>query len=464
MTNHSRFIGRGTRHTPAYLMLSLLAAALVVATALNWSPAAAQALSTDDTLSSLSVAPKDIIGFAGNRQIYEVGVDSAVATVTVSATANHAGAMLAFDPADADTNAAGHQVDLSAGRNDVTVRVTAEDGATTRAYQVRVNQGVSDDYGWQAGADLDGLKAAGNNEPYGIWSDGTTVWVADNEDDEDNEDDKLYAYQLSDGTRDAGRDLTLPAVNDNPTGIWSDGTTMWVADWTDEKLYAYRLSDGTRDAGQDFALAAENSNPTGIWSDGTTMWVADVFDDKLYAYRLSDGTQRAGRNFNTLAAAGNGEPRGIWSDGATMWVADSSNEKVYAYRMSDGTRDADRDFDTLQEAGNTETRGIWSDGTTMWVANWTDEKIFAYNMPTRTSRPTGTNARLSGLGLSGVTLGEQFDSRGFDYTGSAPRRDNSDDRNGDSQRSLRHGGDQSERRGGRRPHRGPGVVLNRHHC
>ena len=31
-----------------------------------------------------------------------------------------------------------------------------------------------------------------------------------------------------------------------------------------------------------------NSGPIGLWSDGTTMWVADVFDAKIYAYPLPD--------------------------------------------------------------------------------------------------------------------------------------------------------------------------------
>ena len=32
--------------------------------------------------------------------------------------------------------------------------------------------------------------------------------------------------------------------------------------------------------------AAENRAPQGLWSDGTTMWVADGDDKKLYAYLL----------------------------------------------------------------------------------------------------------------------------------------------------------------------------------
>ena len=274
-------------------------------------------------------------------------MDSTVATATVSATANHAGASVAFDPADADDNATGHQVVLSAGRNVVTVRVTAEDGAKTLDYTVSVNRGVTDAKGWQAGADLDRLRAAGNGAPQGIWSDGTTAWVVD------SADTKIYAYQLSGGTRDADRDIdTLVAAgNDQPQGIWSNGTTLWVTDVVDDKLYAYQLSDGTRDADQDITLEGQNDAPTGIWSNGTTLWVADTGTaDKIYAYQLSDGTRDVDLDI-TLADA-NDYPQGIWSDGKTLWVADWNDEKVYAYQLSGGTRDADRDFDTLAAAGN----------------------------------------------------------------------------------------------------------------
>ena len=85
-----------------------------------------------------------------------------------------------------------------------------------------------------------------------------------------------YAYRMSDKVRDSGKDFgTLSAAgNDDPYGIWSDGTTMWVAGLTDRKLYAYRMSDKARDSARDFdtPLAAGNKDPLGIWSDGTTMW------------------------------------------------------------------------------------------------------------------------------------------------------------------------------------------------
>ena len=334
--------------------------------------------SADARLSDLSVAPRDIIGFDPARTTaYQVGVGPNVREATVIATANDAGASVSITgSADADPDTDGHQVSLSAGRNGLTVKVTAEDGTVVRNYEVRVNRGVTNLGGWHAGADFDGLIAAGNTNPRGVWSDGTTMWVPD------GANEKVYAYRMSDGTHDAARDITLATVNNWPTGIWSDGTTMWVADFVADKVYAYALSGGARDADKDIDTlgAAGNRNPQGLWSDGTTMWVADGADAKVYAYALSGGARDADKDIDTLGAAGNGTPQGLWSDETTMWVADGTDDKVYAYALSGGARDADKDIDTLGAAGNRNPRGLWSDGTTMWVADYDNDKVYAYNL------------------------------------------------------------------------------------
>ena len=232
------------------------------------------------------------------------------------------------------------------------------------------------------------------DNPKGIWSDGTTMWVADDVQGmagvEDN--DKIYAYVLATRARDPSKDFNAlnASGNDDPEGIWSDGTTMWVADQSDEKLYAYDMTSGSRVPARDFNTldAAGNDEPTGIWSDGTTMWVADdahgaLFvedNDKIYAYVLATRARDPSKDFNTLNASGNDDPEGIWSDGTTMWVADQSDEKLYAYDMTSGSRVPARDFNTLDAAGNDEPTGIWSDGTTMWVADQSDEKLYAYDV------------------------------------------------------------------------------------
>jgi len=149
-----------------------------------------------------------------------------------------------------------------------------------------------------------------------------------------------------------------------------------------------------RDPAREFGRSlydAWNHEPRGIWSDGTTMWVADWKDGKLYAYDLEDKTRVPVKDFNGLKAAGNEVPMGIWSDGTTIWVADWVDDKIYAYLTGSRAWDPDRDFETLRAAGNEDPVGLWSDGTTMWVADYEEDKIYAYDL----ARRSGSQPRTS---------------------------------------------------------------------
>ena len=253
---------------------------------------------------------------------------------------------------------------------------------------------------------------AANGYPTGLWSDGTTMWVAD------FEDRKLYAYRMSDRSRDAGKDFTLDADNGSPVGIWSDGTTMWASDFADGKLYAYRMSDRGRDADRDFdtLFAAGNIFPEGIWSDGTTMWVADTGLDRLFAYDAATMARDADRDF-TLDL-GNDFPVGIWSNGYTMWVVDWRDAKLYAYSMSDRSRDAGKDF--ALDADDESTEGLWSAGSTMWVASRDDDKLYAYewNNPAM-GAPTLTGAvrvdETLAAGIRSIADADGLDAAIFEY-------------------------------------------------
>ena len=123
--------------------------------------------STDATLSALTVSPIDITGFASDRTSYEVGVFSTVFQSTITPTTNDSAATVGYSTTDADGTTDGHQVSLSAGRNAVTVTVTAEDTITTQTYTLSINRGVTADFGWKASDDFDGLITAENEFPQG---------------------------------------------------------------------------------------------------------------------------------------------------------------------------------------------------------------------------------------------------------------------------------------------------------
>ena len=243
------------------------------------------------------------------------------------------------------------------------------------------------------------LMAAGNNSPGGIWSDGTTMWVAHIPTIfiGDTSSAKLFAYDMATKARVPARDFnTLDAAgNDSPTGIWSDGTTMWVADESDDRIYAYDMETKARKTGEEFSTGAD-FQPGGIWSDGGTMWVASslIIDNPIDAYDLESKARRPAKDFNStpLFQSGVRSIAGIWSDGSTMWVADKSTRKILAFRMSTKLLDHTRKIDL---SGLEVPYGIWSDGSTMWAADRrygnhrSDTRLYAYGLPVDTGNLRG---------------------------------------------------------------------------
>ena len=238
----------------------------------------------------------------------------------------------------------------------------------------------------KSGLDFTGLATATNEEPWGIWSDGTTMWVAD------DTDDKLYAYRMNPGgsdhgDRDTAKEFDLAAANADVNNIWSDGDTLWALDSGGDKLFAYRMNPGgsdhgQRDADKEFNLDGDNGNPTGIWSDGFTIWVVNDDPHKIFGYKMNPGGSDHGdrdtaREFNL--DSDNDEPESIWSDGETVWVTDSTDRKLYAYTLSNGTRTASRDL--ALPSDNASLGGMFAYGPNLWVADWADDKLFAYFLP-----------------------------------------------------------------------------------
>ena len=277
------------------------------------------------------------------------------------------------------------------------------------------------DFEWNVTRDIAELDG-GNDRATGVWSDGTTLWVADNA---DGAGDAVYAYDLASGERVEEREFDLAEANRAPRGIWSDRSVVWVSDSGQERLFAYDLATGERVEEREFALAERNSDARGIWSDEETMWVLDSRAGALFAYDFETGELLAEYELD----AANDDPRGIWSDGVTIWVADHGAKRLFAYRLpvlldaetDSGEEDADDDarelervsdeeFTELSKASNNSPRGIWSDGEVMYVADESDDRVYSYNMP------DAIDARLASLTLSGVDIGE-FDPGRPEYEG-----------------------------------------------
>ena len=276
--------------------------------------------------------------------------------MTVAATTTHSAASWAVtDPStDADTNTAGHQVDLDAGDdNEVEITVTAEDTTTSKTYTVNIDRGSTTDYEWNAAADFNTLDAASNDAPSALWSNGTTMWVGD------AEDYKIFAYNMADKSRDASKDFSRSQlqVGDQtiPVGIWSDGNTLWVAYAFSAPIRAFNLTTKARMPSNDIVATSTYyvNRISDIWSDSETMWISDWIDNKIYAFDIASDTRVQDKEFDSgNLDAGNTQPAGIWSDGTTIWVRDSEDDKLYAYNLHTKAREADKDVDDIDDHGN----------------------------------------------------------------------------------------------------------------
>ena len=332
-------------------------------------------LSNDATLSTLSLSGIDIGTFSSGTTDYSVIVEYDVASTTVTADPNDDGASVAVADANGVTYGTSRQVSLSSGDNEITVTVTAEDGNAMKVYTVTVTR-AEPDVAWGERLPDRDIVLDSDAIPTGLWADDTNAWVIS-----DCNVGEVNVYALSDGSKQDELSFTLADWSGCATALWSNGATLWVADFFSGGVRAYRLSDGARQSDQDLdrdaMLAAGNTIPSGLWSNGEIMWVADHSAGKVFAYRLLDWARVSTREFDLTDDSGVPiRPFGLWSNGETLLASNWNGDRVLAYDLSDGQRQTSLDIDT--SASGTRNSGIWSDGETLWIVDDLDKRIYAY--------------------------------------------------------------------------------------
>ena len=301
-----------------------------------------------------------------------------------------------------------------------------------------------------------GLLGSTNN--YGLWGNSSFIWIS--YDDQRPSKDWILAFNKSDKQHSSDNDFLTDDDNAEPRDIWSDGSTMWVLDWTDDLAYAYVLTAGTtfgdRDQEREFDLDPANTRPRGIWSDGDTVWVSDRDGAKLYAYYLplaaapgptavsakSTGRNTAAAVVEVTAATDATVYLRHAPSGTTDWSATLSGSPPSAGAPVDidltglspnATYDLEASLDstfmdsteiggafTNRPAGedynsddlnsdNDYPSGIWGTADTLYVGQYsstTDGKIMEYDRPDKGHASTTTLSDIVGLeDTSGVPQG-----------------------------------------------------------
>ena len=210
-----------------------------------------------------------------------------------------------------------------------------------------------------------------NGDPYGIWSDGEHIWTAD------ANDRKVYARNLT-SMRNRSQEVNLGSGYSNLTGIAIDTNNnltehedryLWVSSsgrrWALDRSNTRLNGTGPGSTGATINLHSDNADPSGLWSDGTTIWTMDRTDLKLYAYNVPNQVRDPAKDWDL--ASDNANPGGLWSDGRYAWVSDTTKKRLYAYLLENGDRRQFMDLDL--HPNNRDPKGITGRDRFIWVAD-----------------------------------------------------------------------------------------------
>jgi hypothetical protein len=183
---------------------------------------------------------------------------------------------------------------------------------------------------------------------------------------------------------------------DNPMGITTDGTNLYVADFDNNRIRKIVIDNGTvttlagsssGNADNAIGTSASFNKPDGITTDGTNLYVADLDNHRIRKIVISTGvvTTLAGSSEGYTDATGTSArffgPIGITTDGTNLYVADRYNHRIRKIVISTGvvTTLAGSSQGSTDATGTSarfnQPWGITTDGTNLYVADYKNRRI-----------------------------------------------------------------------------------------
>ena len=215
----------------------------------------------------------------------------------------------------------------------------------------------------------------------------------------------------------------------NPMGITTDGTNLYVADFSNHLIrkivistgvvttVAGKLWGGAGDPGSanGTGTSASFNGPNGITTDGTNLYVSERNNHLIRKIVISTGvvttlagTGSSGWANGTGTSASFYRPLGITTDGTNLYVSDTYNHWIRKIVISTGVVTTLAGTGSAGSANGTAAsfkfpHGITTDGTNLYVAdtsNYLIRKIVISTGAVTTVAGTGSAGSANGTGTS----------------------------------------------------------------
>lgn len=283
----------------------------------------------------------------------------------------------------------------------------------------------------------------GFNLPTAIALDGSTLWVADTENNRVVRWDNVLTSPTpgafvgqADGTTVSNpnyrfdntqyRGIPTDAQTTSPTSVLRPrslvvgGGKLYVSEVDSSRVHVFdfgslasvaalgQASDTAAQPNSGGVSASTLSEPMGLASDGTRLWVADSRNHRILAYALQGLSTGAaatsvvgqpsmftnGFNQSSLAEGGvSAQPRGLALSGNELFVADTNNNRVFVTdaKLPQAAKPSrvygqPNDALTLPNRGGAPTaatlsgpRGVWADAASVLVADTDNHRVLAFD-------------------------------------------------------------------------------------
>ncbi|MDP2741204.1 MAG: hypothetical protein Q8O66_00755 [bacterium] len=297
-----------------------------------------------------------------------------------------------------------------------------------------------------------GIGANTFNQPATVYSDGVKLFIAD------RTNNRVLIYNSIPTTNGASADVVIGQPNmtsstannggigantlNNPNGVYSDGSKLFIADRANSRVLIYNTIPTTNGASADVVIGQPDMTSStannggigantlsvalGVYYDGQKLFIIDFNNNRVLIYNSIPTTNGASADvvigqpdfFSSTANNGGigantiNQPATIFSDGVRLFITDFNNNRTLIYNTIPVINNASADVvigqpdmtsNTLNNGGlgaNTlfNPNGAYSDGKKLFVGDYSNSRVLIYNFihaPTNFTSTVQTSGSVS---------------------------------------------------------------------